>query len=75
MNTGQINAARAEPKKGPAIYIQICFIGVLSPPAITWTSAGGRDLMGLSEKEEIFAPRTLKDIKVIETPIPWTAPK
>ena len=31
MNTGQINAARAEPKKGPAIYIQICFIGVLSP--------------------------------------------
>ena len=60
---GHTKAAKIPPKNGPTKYIQICLIGFLSPPAITWTRAGPKDLAGLREHEEIFPPITFKEIK------------
>ena len=75
MNTGQINAARVDPMKGPTIYIQICLIDVLSLQPLSEWVLEGENFIGLSEKEEIFDPKTFKDIKVKEILFLLTAPK
>ena len=75
MNTGQRNAAITAPNNGPTIYIHICFIGSLFPPAITCIRAGPKDLAGFNEQPETFPPTPLKAIKTEEKANPKVGPK